>query len=66
MLLITYYLSLVALGNLSAYGIGWAVERMWGPNASLVTFLTLYFLTLWIAWVVAVRLTQPRRLPASA
>jgi hypothetical protein len=33
---------------------------MWGPQASLVVFLVLYFVFLWIAWLVAVKVTEPR------
>ena len=33
----------------------------WGSNTSMIVFLTIYFLTLWVAWVLAVRLTEPKK-----
>ena len=61
MLLIIWYLGLVALGDLLAYLAGRFVEfEGWGSNTSMIVFLTMYFLTLWIAWVIAVRLTAPK------
>jgi len=35
------------------------IEQVW-PNASLPIFLALYFGILWAAWVLAVRLTEPK------
>ena len=59
MLLIVYYVVFMIAGDLSAYLIGLIVEREFG--ASLIVFLVLYFLFLWVAWIIAVRLTEPRR-----
>lgn len=58
--LLLVYLALVVLGDIADYLIGLAIEQMWGQQASLVVFLLLYFVFLWVAWVVAVRLTEPR------
>jgi hypothetical protein len=33
------------------------------PVASLPAFLAMYFVFLWVAWVIAVRVTQPRVRP---
>jgi hypothetical protein len=64
--LIVYYVVLVIAGDFAAYFIGLVVEREFGGQVSLVVFLTLYFLFLWIAWVLPVRLTEPKRAePAS-
>jgi hypothetical protein len=41
-----------------------AIEQM-VPWVSLPIFLTLFFLNLWFAWVVAVRLTAPKLAPSS-
>ena len=46
--------------NVATVALGFLVERMRGSNASLVVFLSLYFLTLWIAWVIAVWATKPK------
>ena len=60
MLLIVYYVILMVVGDLIAYGIGFAIERMWGSQASLWAFLVLYFAFLWVAWHAAVWLTKPK------
>jgi hypothetical protein len=59
MSLIAVYLVLMIVGDFAAYLIGISIERAW-PAASLPVFLTLYFLFLWLAWVIAVRLTEPK------
>jgi hypothetical protein len=60
MYLLIVYVALVLVGDIADYLIGLFVERMWGSQASLVVFLALYFIFLWVAWVVAVKLTEPR------
>jgi hypothetical protein len=47
-------------GDFTAYFLGLLVEYEWGSHVSLIVFLALYFLFLWVAWVLAVRLTKPR------
>jgi hypothetical protein len=59
MYLLVIYVGLVLVGDVADYLIGLVVERVWGQQASLVVFLALYFLFLWIAWVVAVKITEP-------
>ena len=59
MTLLAVYLGLVIVGDLIAYAIGLVVERT-VPAASLPAFLALYFLFLWVAWVIAVRITAPK------
>ena len=58
MQLIFYYIGMMALGAIADYLIGLVVERIW-PQASLLIFLVLYFVFLWIAWLLAVKLTEP-------
>jgi hypothetical protein len=48
-------------GDLVAYFIGLFVERQWGSNVSLIVFLALYFLSLWVAWIFAVWATKPKK-----
>ena len=60
MTLLFVYLGLTVLGDLAAYFLGLIVERQWGSAASLWVFLTLYFLFLWLAWIIAVWLTNPK------
>jgi hypothetical protein len=64
--LIAYYVLFMVIGDLLAYGIGYAVESAFGGQASFVVFLALYFLFLWIAWLIAVRVTQPTASPEAA
>jgi hypothetical protein len=59
MWLLIVYVGLVLVGDVADYLIGLFVEQMWGQQASLVVFLVLYFVFLWVAWVVAVKITQP-------
>lgn len=62
MALIAYYLVFMIIGDLADYVIGLGLEEMW-PDAkqtSLIVFLTLYFLFLWVSWVLAVWVTKPK------
>ena len=63
MALIIWFLALVAAGDVLAYLVGLFVEYQWGGYTSLVVFLAMYFITLWVAWRIAVWLTRPK--PAS-
>jgi hypothetical protein len=60
MLLIAYYVIFVIAGSLSDYFIGLIVEREFGSHVSLL-FLAIYFVVLWLAWLLAVRATKPKR-----
>jgi hypothetical protein len=57
--LIFYYVGFMVLGDVADYLIGLVVERVW-PAASLLIFLLLYFVFLWIAWLLAVKMTEPK------
>ena len=59
MQLMFYYVGFMAAGDVADYLIGLVVERLW-PQASLVVFLALYFVFLWLAWLLAVRVTRPK------
>jgi hypothetical protein len=63
MSLLIVYLALMITGDFVAYGIG--LERN-APAASLPAFLAMYFGFLWGAWVIAVRITEPRAKPQEA
>ena len=60
MALLAYYLVFMIAGDVLAYFLGLFVEYEWGPHVSLVVFLALYFVFLWVAWQFAVRLSKPR------
>ena len=64
MLLLIYYVVILLLLNVVTYFVGLMVERFWGSQASLIIFLALYFLALWVAWIIAVRLTEPKTDPS--
>jgi cation transporter-like permease len=66
MQLIAYYLVFMIGGDIAAYLIGLVVEREFGAHVSLIVFLALYFLFLWVAWLLAVWMTQPKVQPAGA
>jgi hypothetical protein len=40
-----------------AYFVALFVEYEWGSYPSMIAFLLLYFVVLWVAWVIAVRVT---------
>ena len=60
MSLIFWYLGFMIAGDFVAYFIGRFVEYQWGANTSLVVFLSLYFASLWSAWLLSVWVTKPR------
>jgi len=62
--LIVYYVVFMVVGDLCAYFLGLFTERTFGSQPSLIVFLTLYFLFLWFAWLLAVWVTEPK--PPSA
>ena len=61
MLLIAWYVLFMIVGDFVAYFIGLLIEYEWGLHASLVAFLALYFLSLWVAWVLSVWMTNPKK-----
>jgi hypothetical protein len=65
--LLIYYVVFMVAGDFVAYFLGRFVEYEWGSYASLVVFLALYFLFLWVSWVLAVRMSKPKvaELPAA-
>ena len=63
MTLLIYYTAICLILNAIAIAIGYAIEQV-VPWASLPVFLTLFFLSLWAAWIIAVKLTEPKSAPA--
>ena len=61
MQLVYYYVASMIAGDFAAYFIGLFVEHEWGSYASLIVFLALYFLSLWVAWIIAVWATEPKK-----
>jgi hypothetical protein len=58
-LLLTFIICLL-IGQSLSIGLGLVVERYSTPYTGLVTFITSYFAVFWLAWRVAVRITEPR------
>ena len=55
--LILVYIVFVLLGDLVAFGAGY-IAHSWSEAASLPTFLTLFFLSFYVAWKISVRVTE--------
>ena len=66
MSLIAYYVVFMIAGDFAAYFIGLFVEYEWGSQPSLIVFLALYFLFLWVSWVLAVWITKPKEIAEAA
>ena len=60
MLLLLVYVALIAAGTFSVYLLGLVIERN-APSASLVAFLVMYLAVLWVSWIIAVRITAPKK-----
>jgi hypothetical protein len=60
MRLIIYYIAIMLTLNVATIFMGFAIEKLFGSIASLVVFLSLYFVALWAAWVISVWLTKPK------
>ena len=59
MQLMAFYIVFVLIGEVGAYFVGRFMEN-WSETASLPVFLGCFFIVFWIAWVLAVRLTEPK------
>ena len=56
------YVVLMIVGDLIDVGIGSIASNMWGDPISLPIFLACYFVTLALAWVIAVRIAERMKL----
>ena len=61
MILIAYYAAFMIAASLADYLIGLIAEREFGSHASLIGFLALSALSLWLAWRFAVWMTEPKQ-----
>ena len=66
MQLLFYYVAFMIVGDFAAYFLGLFVEHEWGTHASLIVFLALYFGFLWVAWILAVWATEPKKADPAA
>ena len=62
MWVLAIYVALMFGFGLVDFGIGTIISREWSDAASLPIFLGSYFFTLWLAWVIAVRIAESFRL----
>jgi hypothetical protein len=60
-----YYIVFVLVGEFGSYVVGRTVEQ-WSPTSSLPVFLGCFFVVFWLAWVLAVRITEPKKTPKAA
>ena len=58
MVLLVFYVIFMLIGDLIDFAIGAAVAKYWSETASLPIFLACYFFTLWLAWVIALKITE--------
>ena len=56
------YVVLMIAGDIVDVGIGAVASNMWGDPISLPIFLACYFITLALAWVVAVKIAESFKL----
>ena len=59
MWILTVYVLLVVVMELIVVAVGLVLDRIY-PSVSLTISLSLFFLVLWLGWVIAVRLTEPK------
>ncbi len=65
MTLIIYYIALIVVGTIGSILISLWIEQI-SPSLSMTVFLCLYFAILWLAWLLAVRLTEPKKVAPAA
>ena len=60
MKLIAVYIVFVLIGDTGSYLVGRTMEQFLSQSLSLTVFLSCFFVVFWLAWVLAVRVTEPR------
>ncbi len=60
MWILIVYVLIVFIGESITVVLGLCLDRAY-PVGSLPISLTLFFVVLWLSWVLAVRLTEPKR-----
>jgi len=63
MWILVIYVSIVAISETVVALLGLTLDRIY-PALSLPISLSLFFAVLWLAWIVAVRLTEPKHAKA--
>jgi hypothetical protein len=62
MWVLAIYVAIMFVFDVVDYFIGIAIADFWSDAIALPVFLSCYFLTLWIAWVIAVRIAESMKL----
>lgn len=57
MRLILVYIAILVVAEAIAVGLGQVVE-IYYPSMSLIVFMAFFMTMLWLAWIIAVRLTR--------
>lgn len=60
LVLVAVFFVITMVGQTVAVSLGLLVERYLTAHAGVITFVICYFAVFWIAWRLAVRLTEPR------
>jgi hypothetical protein len=60
MQLIAVYIVFVLIGDAIAYVLGRLMEQFVTESVSLTVFLACFFIVFWAAWILAVKVTEPR------
>ena len=58
-LLITFLIAVI-IGIVGVAWVGVIVDKMTSPFVSLLVFFPLFFLTIWLAWKLSVKFTEPK------
>jgi hypothetical protein len=56
------YVVLIIIGDVIDFAIGAALIPYTSDAFALMVFLTFYFVTFWLAWVIAVKIAESRNL----
>jgi hypothetical protein len=59
MTLLIYYTTILLALTAGSVVIGLGVEKVM-PTVSMPIFLCLFFLSLWVAWIISVKLSEPK------
>jgi hypothetical protein len=65
MKLITYYVVLSTVANVAVALFCLAIEKA-VPWISMPLFLGMFFVSLWGCWVIAVKMTEPKKIASAA
>jgi hypothetical protein len=60
MQLIAFYIVFVLIGDAIDYAIGRLMEQFATQSFTLTVFLAIFFFVFWAAWILAIRVTEPR------